>query len=75
MFGFGSEIRAVDSTTSLDAMEWWKMHNTQFPTVAMLARKYLAIPASSASSEHVFSKAKLIHERKRWNLLPQWLEA
>eukprot|EP00731_Ephydatia_muelleri_P004916 Em0002g1092a len=36
---------------------------------------YLAIPASSAPSEHVFSRAKLIQERQRWNLLPQRLEA
>ena len=69
------EIRAVDSTTHLDPMEWWKMHNSQFPTIAILARKYLAIPASSAPSERVFSRAKLIQERQRWNLLPQRLEA
>ncbi|KAL5478061.1 hypothetical protein EMCRGX_G024938 [Ephydatia muelleri] len=59
------EIRAVDFTTHLDPMEWWKMHNSQFPTIAILARKYLAIPASSAPSERVFSKAKLIQERQR----------
>ena len=56
------EIRAVDSTTYLDP-------------IAILAQKYLAIPASSAPSEHVFSRAKLIQERQRWNLLPQRLEA
>ena len=32
-------------------MEWWKMHNSQFPAIAILARKYLAIPASSVPSE------------------------
>ena len=32
-------------------MEWWKMHNSQFSAIAILARKYLAIPASSAPSE------------------------
>ena len=46
-----SEIRSVDVMASLDPLEWWKMHNTQFPTIAKLARKYLAIPASSAPSE------------------------
>eukprot|EP00731_Ephydatia_muelleri_P026559 Em0018g659a len=70
-----SEIRSVDVMASLDPLEWWKMHNTQFPTIAKLARKYLAIPASSAPSERVSSRAKLIQERQRWSLLPQWLEA
>ena len=57
-----SEIRSVDVMASLDPLEWWKMHNTQLPTIAKLARKYLAIPASSAPSERVFSRAKLIQE-------------
>ena len=35
------EIRSVDVMASLDPLEWWKMHNTQFPTIAKLARKYL----------------------------------
>ena len=35
-----SEIRSVDVMASLDPLEWWKMHYTQFPTIAKLARKY-----------------------------------
>ena len=73
-----SEIRSVDVMASLDRLEWCKMHNTQFPTIAKLARMYLAIPVSSAPSEGgVFSRAILIQERQRWSLhvLPQRLEA
>ena len=51
------------------------MHDGQYPTIAKLARKYLAIPGSSAPSERVFSRAKLVQQRQRWNLLPQHLEA
>ena len=72
------ENRSVDVMASLDRLEWCKMHNTQFPTIAKLALMYLVIPASSAPSESgVFSRAILIHERQRWNLhvLPQRLEA
>ena len=61
-----SEIRSVDVMASLDPLEWCKMHNTQFPTIAKLARKYLAIPASSAPSKSgEFSRAKLIQQRQR----------
>ena len=35
------------------------MYDGQLPTIAKLARKYLAIPANSAPSERVFSQAKL----------------
>ncbi|KAL5509144.1 hypothetical protein EMCRGX_G004454 [Ephydatia muelleri] len=68
-------LRLSDVMASLDPLEWWKIHCTQFPTIGKLARKYLAIPASSAPSERVFSRAKLIQDRQRWSLLPQRLEA
>ena len=69
------EARVIDANSPIDPLAWWKMHDGQFPTIAKLARKYLAIPASSAPSERVFSRAKLIQQRQRWNLLPQRLEA
>ena len=31
-----------------NAMEWWSDHEVKFPHVALMAQKYLAIPASSA---------------------------
>ena len=65
------EARVIDANSPID---WWKMYDGQFPPIAKLARKYLAIPASSAPSERVFSRAKLIQQRQRWNFLPQRLE-
>ena len=69
------EARIIDANSPIDLLAWWKMHHGQIPTIAKLARKYLAIPASSAPSERGFSRAKLIQQRQRWNLLPQRLEA
>ena len=37
--------------------EWWKDRASTYPTVWLLAQYYLAIPATSASSERSFSAA------------------
>ena len=39
------EARIIDANSPIDALASWKMHDGQFPTIAKLARKYLAIPA------------------------------
>ena len=39
--------------------EWWEGNKSQFPLLYNVAAKYLAIPATSASSERLFSKAGL----------------
>lgn len=38
-----------------DPLEWWRQHQLNFSRLSHLARKYLAIPATSAPSERVFS--------------------
>lgn len=54
----------------VDPMTFWGLHAHEFPTIAKLAMKYLAIPASSAPSERAFSQLKLVVENKRWNTDP-----
>jgi hypothetical protein len=56
-----------------DPLLWWARNEGVFPHVAKLAKKYLAIPASSAPSERVFSATKLQIEGKRYRLLPSHL--
>jgi hypothetical protein len=34
---------------------WWRDNRASYPVLAILARKYLAIPATSVASERVFS--------------------
>ena len=48
-----------------DVMQWWSDHEAN---IVLLALKYLAIPASSAPSERVFSQLKLVIDRKRWRM-------
>ncbi|XP_064465294.1 zinc finger BED domain-containing protein 4-like [Ornithodoros turicata] len=70
------EIRAyIDDKTisrNADPCKWWKeMGQHKYPAVARLARKYLAIPATSASSERAFSAAGSVATPCRAALLPE----
>lgn len=54
-----------------DGIIWWKLNKDKYPILAGIARCYLAIPASSAPSERIFSKYGLVWEKKRGNLIPE----
>jgi hypothetical protein len=41
-------------------LQWWKTNESKFPTLRHLARKFLGIPASSASSERMWSISGLL---------------
>jgi hypothetical protein len=49
-------------------LEWWKKKATAYPVLSEMARVYLAVPATSAPSERVFSVGKLILDEKRRRL-------
>ena len=53
-----------------DPLQWWKFHESDFPLLAQYARRYLAIPASSAPTERHFSKVGQIVTAKRVQLKP-----
>ncbi|KAL5479771.1 hypothetical protein EMCRGX_G006663 [Ephydatia muelleri] len=50
---------------SADPLAWWEAHCNAYPNIAILAKKYLAVPASSAPSERVFSTSKNIQQKKK----------
>ena len=56
-----------DVNRKKNPLEWWKNHCDQFPLLAVLAKRFLAVQATSASSERVFSHASRIlsHNRTR----------
>jgi len=53
------------------ALDWWRRNAVTFPKCARLARKYLAIPATSAQSERLFSATCRLISKMRSRLLPQ----
>lgn len=52
-------------------LAWWRDHESEFPNIARLARRILAIPATSAPSERVFSTAGLTIAKDRASLQPE----
>ncbi|KFZ23264.1 hypothetical protein V502_02249 [Pseudogymnoascus sp. VKM F-4520 (FW-2644)] len=51
-------------------LKYWQAKQYQYPIIAQIARDYLAIPATSAASERVFSQGADIVTKKRNRLLP-----
>ena len=54
-----------------DALEWWAQRAASYPHLTPVAKKFLAIPASSTSSERVFSLAGNLVSKKRCQLKPE----
>lgn len=59
---------AAQNDQQLTILEWWKKHEIFYPRLSVLARKYLAVPASSVSSERIFSLAGQLVNKKRARL-------
>ncbi|KAL3099704.1 hypothetical protein niasHS_003159 [Heterodera schachtii] len=52
-----------------DIFEWWASNGLQFPDLVVLARIVHSVPATSVSSERLFSKAGLIYSNTLRNRL------
>ena len=52
----------------------WKNNRRKYPNIAKLAQIYLSIPATSVSSERLFSKAGLVITNRRACLEPNFAE-
>ncbi|CAM9225809.1 unnamed protein product, partial [Laminaria digitata] len=49
-------------------LQWWEEHRSTLPLLKELAARVLCVPASSASSERLFSKAGLTLTKQRARL-------
>ena len=62
-------MRVQQVSNDTDPLMWWKQHQPEFPRLARLARQYLAVSASSASAEKLFSSVGLVKSDLRGRLL------
>jgi hypothetical protein len=58
----------LEQRGAFDLFGWWSQHQRTFPVLYNLALEFLSIPASSATVERQFSKAKLIHSPRRQSM-------
>jgi len=58
-----------------DILNFWKEHQITYPKLSKLARWVLSIPASSASSERVFSCAGRVFEERHTRPSAESLDA
>lgn len=71
-----SYIHSTDTfQTNENILDWWKARNNILPTMAKLAIRILAIPATSAASERAFSAAGRVIEERRSCLKAETIDA
>ena len=57
--------RYMSDQTKGEDLAWWCLNEGKYPRLSRLARRYLAVPASSVPSERIFSLAGQIVNKKR----------
>ncbi len=58
-----------------DPLDFWKLHEAQFPNLSKVARQVLSIPGSSASVERLFSGGRDLIGIRRHSLKPDTMSA
>jgi len=61
-------------TEDKNPLEFWNMHQQEFPALAALAQRYLAVPATSAPVERLFSIGGRIFRPDRCRLTDKTFE-
>ena len=62
------------SRVYLDPLDWWRVKRVDFPHLASLARRVLAIPATQAESERLFSCAGNVVTKNSNAFVPENVE-
>ena len=62
-------VKGAKDFSNTSVLQWWGRYHLKYPKIADLARRRLCTQASSAKSEHAFSKAGLVISKKRQRLM------
>ena len=61
-------LKAPQAMRKQDVLLWWKVHETEYPHLATMARDYLAVSATSVPVERIFSEGADLISAKRCRL-------
>ena len=64
----------ADAAEIKGVLDWWKRHEQRLPKLAQLAKKYLAVPATTGSVERLFSTAGAVGRARRSRLTAKSLK-
>jgi hypothetical protein len=56
---------AAKTDAEADPLQWWKEHESDFPKLAIVAWRFLCVPATSVPSERIFSTAGILINKLR----------
>lgn len=65
----------VPSEPMIDLLHWWQLNEPALPKMANVARRLLCVPASSSSSENIFSAAGSTVSQRRTALDPESVDS
>ena len=54
-----------ESDLEKSPLDWWADRETKYPQLSVIAKRVLAVPATSVPSEEIFSSARLIVTQPR----------
>jgi hypothetical protein len=57
-----------------DPLQWWRMHNIEYPCLSRLAKKYLCVCATSCPSERLFSTSGNIVTPSKCSMKPDTVD-
>lgn len=58
-------LNGTPSPSYVDPLVWWKGNEPSYPHLAKLAKRYLAVPATSTKSERTYSAAGIVAGKRR----------
>ena len=67
-------ITEANEKPSINILNYWSQHRKIYPSLSLMAKSYLGIPATSAPSERVFSLSKTIIGSQRHSLSSQSIQ-